>query len=219
MTIKLPKGYRVVPSHPDFAVTENGEVINVHTHYLLAPWKDSDGEENLVIYQFVSGQNRRTVVKVSDMVKEANDADRMLNRYTVTLYGHDPVIQSVSVHRDELGNFIKAIEWEHINTIKVEPIEVLAPWEVELLNGGKEEAETSMPSANEWRAIPGYPDVETDIYGNVRYTDDQTHVPAGGGSARGFVHYHLEDSEGKVSTYSRGTIVGMTFPEIRLKKD
>lgn len=211
---KLPKGYKVVPSYPDYAVSDKGEVLNVRTHYQLAPFSGSDGEDSLVIYTIdpESHKNRRTVVKVSDMIKDANDADGMLNRYIVTLTDFDNVIQAFSVHRDELGNFIKAIEWGHINTIHVEPIAVVAPWEIAILNSAEEE-QTEI----EWRPIPGYPDVEIDPDGNVRYTDDQTWVSPSGSSPRGVVQYHLEDHNEQVSTYTREYLINLAFPN--LKKD
>ena len=224
MKFDLPKGYRIVPSYPDYAISEKGEVLNVRTHYLLAPWKDSDGEEKLVIYTIdkESNRNRRTVVKVSDMIQEAAEFDATQNRYSVTVnFEHSS--QVFSVHRDELGNFIKAIDWHSgsAKNLSVTPDASLAMWEFLILKGAEQEkAERAVElSENEWRVVPGYPDVETDIHGNVRHTDDQTYVPSGGDSPRGLVHYHLENPEGEVVTYSRETIVDMAFPELRLKKD
>lgn len=69
--------------------------------------------------------------------------------YKVTLtdeFGSVPY----EIARDEVGNFINGINWEHVYTFAVEPIPPMAEWEVELL---KVAAEVSEVRDNEWRPI------------------------------------------------------------------
>lgn len=69
----IPGTFRVVPTHPEYAVTEVGEVLNLTNNQLQFPWEDSDGEDKLIIYVVddETGRTRRTAIKVSDMVKSA----------------------------------------------------------------------------------------------------------------------------------------------------
>ena len=70
-----PGAFRIIPSHPEYGISETGEVINVATYRPLPVYLDADDKKKLVIYSIdpESRRNSRMVVTVEDLLKEAFD--------------------------------------------------------------------------------------------------------------------------------------------------
>lgn len=63
----------------------------------------------------------------------------MMTKYNVTLTDYENDSVPHEVPKDEVASFIAGINWDQVVSFTVSPIEYLAQWEIDLLNGGTEE--------------------------------------------------------------------------------
>jgi hypothetical protein len=85
-------------------------------------------------------------------------ADEIVKYYEITLTDKYGAVRYTKV-RDEVGNFINGIDWDHVLNFSVEPL-ILADWEIELLHAGNIEPDTAEVEEvveEEWRIIDTLP--------------------------------------------------------------